>query len=200
MRNLSLLVLFVSAVTAASAAGPDAKYKARRTENGRPDLQGVWNFSSDVPLERPASAAGKNVWTREELEAQKAAKRQAFDTLAKVAPIEAVALTVLDFEGRTEDLRTSLITYPENGRLPKLVDGVRRVPGPEQIFAALANPGSAPSLAQFAAFLVGGKKDGAEDLLGGRPLSAWRRHAIDTGLRQQLRADHSSERHRGARD
>ena len=108
MRNLSLLVLLVSAVTAASAAGPDAKYKAPRAENGQPDVQGMWNFSSDVPLERPASAADKIVWTREELDAQKAAKRQAFDMLAKVAPIEAVALTVLDFKGRTEDLRTSL--------------------------------------------------------------------------------------------
>jgi hypothetical protein len=167
MRNLSLLVLLVSAVTAASAAGPDAKYKAPRTEDGQPDVQGVWNFSSDVPLERPASAADKIVWTREELAAQKAAKRQAFDMLAKVAPIEAVALTVLDFEGRTEDLRTSLMTYPENGRLPKLVDGVRRIPGPEQIFAALANPGSAPSPALLAAFLSGGKKEGAEDLSTG---------------------------------
>jgi hypothetical protein len=166
VRNCFVLVLL--ALTAvASAAGPDAKYKAPRTENGQPDLRGVWNFSSDVPLERPAAAADKTVWTREELAAQKAAKRQAFDLLAKVAPIEAVALTVLDFEGRTEDLRTSLITYPENGRLPKLVDGVRRIPGPEQIFAALANPGSAPSLAQFAAFLGGGKKDGAEDLSTG---------------------------------
>ena len=47
MRNPSLLVLFVSAVTAASAAGPDATDKARRTEYGRP-----YFLPPDVPAER----------------------------------------------------------------------------------------------------------------------------------------------------
>ena len=164
MRNPSLLVLFVSAVTAASAAGPDAKYKAPRAENGQPDMQGVWNFNSDVPLERPASAADKNVWTREELEAQKAATARAFDLISKVAPVEAVGLDWLDNAGRIENLRTSLITYPENGRVPKLVEGVRRVPGPEQIFAALAGANGAPPAALLSAFLGGGKKEGPEDL------------------------------------
>jgi hypothetical protein len=163
MRNLSLLVLLVSAVTTASAAGPDANYKAPRTENGQPDVQGVWNIGSDVPLERPASAADKNIWTRAELEAQKAATMKAFDMIAKIAPVEAVGLTWLDYAGRLENLRTSLITYPENGRVPKLVEGVRRVPGPEQLLAALADPKSAqPSL--LSSLLGGSKKDGPEDL------------------------------------
>ena len=70
MNVRNCFVLFLLALTAvSSAAGPDAKFKAPRTEDGQPDLRGVWNFSSDVPLERPASAAGKTVWTREELDA-----------------------------------------------------------------------------------------------------------------------------------
>ena len=29
-------------------------YSPERTQWGQPDLQGVWNFSSVIPLERPA--------------------------------------------------------------------------------------------------------------------------------------------------
>ena len=164
MTVRNCVVPFLLALTVvASAAGPDAKYKAPRTENGQPDLQGVWNFSSDVPLERPASIADKSVWTREELEAQKAATARAFGAISKVAPVEAVGLDWLDNAGRMENLRTSLITYPENGRVPKLVEGVRRLPGPEQIIAALAGDNGAPPAALLSAFLGGGKKDGPED-------------------------------------
>lgn len=162
-RNVSLLILFVTAVTTGSAAGPDPKYKAPRTETGQPDLQGVWNFNSDVPLERTV-AAEQRVWSREESQAQSTQRAKIFDTIARVAPIEAVGLTWLDNAGRIEDLRTSLITYPDNGRLPKLLEGVRRLPGPEQIFAALSSVQNAPPAALLAALLGGGKKDGPEDL------------------------------------
>ena len=37
-----------------------------------------------------------------------------------------------------EDLRTSLITYPENGRLPAVVEGVRRMPQIEDFITALS--------------------------------------------------------------
>ena len=37
-----------------------------RTPDGRPDLQGTWNFSSLTPLERPAQFADKAVLTEEE--------------------------------------------------------------------------------------------------------------------------------------
>lgn len=162
MRNY--FVACVLALTAVvQGAGPDGTYKAPRGTDGRPDLQGVWNFSSDVPFERPAAAADRKVWTREDLEAQKTAKAKAFDMIAKMAPVEAVALTWLDYTGRIEDLRTSLITYPDNGRVPKLVDGVRRVPGAQEIFAALTDAKGAPPLDLLASALAAGKKDGPED-------------------------------------
>jgi len=110
MRHTALAVVVLLCAAGIHAAGPVTPYKAPRTGDGRPDLQGVWNFSSDVPLERPAAFAGKKFFTREELERQRVAKDQA---------------------------STSLITYPDNGRLPKLVDGVRRAPGAEQTLEAL---------------------------------------------------------------
>jgi hypothetical protein len=123
----------------------------------------VWNFSSDVPLERPSAFADKNVWTREELEAQKAAKAKAFAMIAKMVPVEDVSLSWLDYAALIEDLRTSLITYPEDGRVPKLVEGVRRVPGPAEIFAALIDAKGPPPAALLSSILAGGTKDGPED-------------------------------------
>lgn len=162
-RNGFLLFLIVSTAVAASAAGPEAKYKAARTESGQPDLRGVWNFSSDVPLERPPAFADQKLFTPEELEKQRTGKERALQTIATLAPVEDVSLAWLDHAVHVEDLRTSLIVYPENGRLPALVEGVRRIPRPEDILAALADPkGAHPP--DFAALLAPGKKkDGAED-------------------------------------
>ena len=50
-----VLMLLAAVAIGATAAG--ATYRAPRTEHGRPDLQGVWNYSSDVPLERPKELA-----------------------------------------------------------------------------------------------------------------------------------------------
>src|SRR5436190_1835882 len=95
------VLLFTLALTAAMhAAGPEAKYKAPRTENNQPDLQGMWNFSSDVPLQRPAKAADRKFFTREELAARKVAKAKAFAMISQFAPIEAVSLDWLETSGR----------------------------------------------------------------------------------------------------
>ena len=55
-RPSSLLLVIVITVAAAAVAAQETKYKAPRTESGHPDLQGVWNFDSGVPLERPPGA------------------------------------------------------------------------------------------------------------------------------------------------
>jgi hypothetical protein len=162
VQKLSLMMV-VAFTAAASAAGPEPKYKTPRTENGQPDLQGLWNYSSDVPLERPSAFADKKFFTPEELDAQKAAKQRALEMVSQFVPVEAVALTWLDFAGQVENLRTSRITYPENGRLPQLVEGVRRVPSVDDVIAALSDSkGTIPPA--LAGFLAGGKKDGYEDL------------------------------------
>ena len=47
-------------------------YSPERTQWGQPDLQGVWNFSSVIPLERPAFFGDKTELTQQEIEAFKA--------------------------------------------------------------------------------------------------------------------------------
>jgi hypothetical protein len=161
--NQTVSVLLVVALTtvAVSAAGPEAKYKAPRTEDGRPDLRGVWNFNSGVPLQRPAAFAGRKYLTREEFDKQRATLQNALASAAKFAPVENVGADWIDNALHVDDLRTSLITYPEDGRLPALVEGVRRTPSIEDIIAALtdAKSGSSTALLGLLAAFAGGKKD-----------------------------------------
>jgi hypothetical protein len=166
MKRTCLLLLLV-ALTAVgiNAAGPEAKFKTPRTADGQPDLQGVWNFSSGVPLQRPSAFADKKFFTKEEFDKQLTAFRSALKAIARFAPIEAIGVDWIDTAVYVEDLRTSLITYPENGRLPALVEGVTRMPDVADFLAALSDPKSAPPglLATLSAFGAG-KKDSHMDL------------------------------------
>ena len=164
-RNVSLLLLLALTTVAASAAGPEPKYKTPRTENGQPDLQGVWNFSSDVPLQRAPVFAEKKVLTREEFDTQAAGRRNGLRAVVTFAPINDVGLDWLDNRPAIDDLRSSLISYPENGRLPKLIDGVRRVPSVEDIGALLgeSKDGPPPALLALISAFEGGAKASFEN-------------------------------------
>jgi len=166
MRTHAFVVALVLTAAAASAAGPETTYKAPRTADGRPDLQGIWNFTSGVPLQRPAAMADRKLLTKEEFDKQYAARRNALGAVARFAPVEAVALDWIDGRLYVDDLRTSLITYPENGRLPALVEGVTRMPDVEEFLAALIDPkgASSPALLSSLSMFGGGKKDSHTDL------------------------------------
>src|SRR5215467_3499360 len=170
MRRLrrTLAVLLSMAVTAAtaSAAGPEAKYKAPRTENGHPDLQGVWGFTSGVPFQRPAAFADRKFFTKEEFDKQRAAMWAGIMGIARFAPVEAVAVDWIDNSLHVDDLRTSLIAYPENGRLPPLVDGVQRMPTVDEILALVAeakNGNLPPGLLSLLAMFGNVKRDSYEN-------------------------------------
>src|SRR5215471_9306158 len=167
MRTLTVgIVMAVVMTAAASAAGPDPKYKTPRTESGQPDLRGVLNFSSAVPLQRPASVADRKQFTPEEVDKRQKALLNALSLVTAFAPIEAIGIDWLDTRVRVEDLRTSLISYPESGRVPKLVEGVRRVPNVGDILELLADnkgPGLPPELLTLVAVFQGGKRDTYED-------------------------------------
>src|SRR5215208_5272349 len=167
-RTLSVLLFLAMTGIAASAQGQAAKYKAPRTDGGRADLQGVWNFNTAVPMQRPASLGDKKTFTKEEFEAQRSSVRNVLGLISKLAPVEAIGLDWMDSTMRVEDLRTSLITYPATGRLPAKLDGVKTMPQIDDVIAILAdNKGGTlpPQLGALFAAFQGGKKDSYTDFM-----------------------------------
>jgi hypothetical protein len=87
-----------------------------RTPWGDPDLQGIWNNSTTTPLERPASAKGKEFLTaRETAERDEHAERSADDAPAAGDP---GTYNGFWFDRGKSLTRTSLIVDPPDGRLP----------------------------------------------------------------------------------
>lgn len=155
VKCIAVSALFVPS---AHASGKPREYRAPRNEYGQPDLRGVWNFSSDVPLERPKDLAGMTHRTREELAQANVKRDETLERMTQTAAVVGAHNTFwFDYRAHVEDLRTSLITYPLDGRLPKLVDGVQKIGG---LAAALKDiPGTRPVRFHFG----GIGKDGPED-------------------------------------
>ena len=53
---------------------PGATYTPPKTPWGDPDLQGVWDYHTVVPMQRPANLAGKRMFTEVELAARAKAR------------------------------------------------------------------------------------------------------------------------------
>ncbi|NKB34312.1 MAG: hypothetical protein GKR91_14570 [Pseudomonadales bacterium] len=127
----SLVSLVVAATLSLPLMAQD--YDVPRTEWGQPDLQGVWNWSSNVPMQRPTRYGERQFLTPEEVE-EAARRRAAADANSDAAlPIEGVDGSYNDFwienAGIGENVRTSHIVYPTDGRLPDLQEGVTNQQG-----------------------------------------------------------------------
>jgi len=108
-------------------------YKVPKTEWDQPDLQGVWNFSSDIPMQRPSQYGEREYMTKEEI-AEIRARRAARDEGSDAAiPNGGVNEAYNDFWVETGGIgdvaRTSIIVYPKNGRLPPYAEGAIVVQG-----------------------------------------------------------------------
>ncbi|MSR20338.1 MAG: hypothetical protein EXR91_05100 [Gemmatimonadetes bacterium] len=109
--------LFVTAAVAASAIAPPTHAQTPpRTSWGDPDLQGVWNYGTMTPLERPTQWAGREVLSEDEAVAyeQQTIERRA-DALSTAGP------DWWELENNVlRNRRTSLIVDPPDGRIPPL--------------------------------------------------------------------------------
>lgn len=97
------------------------RYKVPRTVDGQPDLQGVWNFATVTPLERPSELATKDIFSDEEAEAF--ARREADKADHDKNPPADIVGNYNEFwyDGNrrvVDTKRTSLIVDPPDGRLP----------------------------------------------------------------------------------
>ena len=144
MQNRGLGIAFIMAaavlVGVLPASGQTAtsqpnEWTVPRTPDGQPDLQGIWDFRTITPLERPEELAGKEflteeeaaVFERETLERNNADRRdddpnrEGFGNGAPVTADLRRAYNQFWFDRGTtilEDRRTSLIVDPPDGRIP----------------------------------------------------------------------------------
>ena len=102
-----------------------------RNRNGHADLQGVWDFRSLTPLERPDALGQRDTFNAEEAAEFTEERLTALDA-DKVGPDGRIPLSggYNDFwydYGRTltDDRRTSLVVDPANGQIPALSPSAR---------------------------------------------------------------------------
>ncbi len=129
MQRITPLILFVllgSLSGLSQATSDESNYEPPQTPWGTPDLQGVWDFRTLTPLERPLEFGDKATLTAEEA-------KVLLDTILPPDRVdEPTGVATQDVEGYNsfwldagesldKHMRTSLIVDPPNGRLPDVV-------------------------------------------------------------------------------
>ena len=154
-------VIAVMVLTSVSAAAQSTN--AASTPWGDPDLQGVWDYRTLTPLQRPEEQADKEFLTEEEAASLERDILDRNQRLLTRAPARTAADDQVD---RREDgtpgfynnfwldrgttavstLRTSLIVDPPDGRLPRLMaEAQRRADSPEASRIAATRRGALPA-------------------------------------------------------
>jgi hypothetical protein len=151
---ISLVVAVVGVVadpsSGAAGAGAQTRMAAARrwvtprTVDGKPDLQGIWNFRSATPLERPAEFAGQEFLSDEDVARveQRAAERRRVEIPGD--PFYNTPPWWLDSGTQVVNTRrTSLIIDPPDGRFPAMTpEGVKRAADIERARIAVDGPES----------------------------------------------------------
>jgi hypothetical protein len=160
--SLGALAILVGVVALASTSlsgqtlkRPGNKQAALRTADGKPNLQGVWDFRTLTPMERPNDLAGKEVLTDQEAAEfeQKNVRNQDDRTATPRGDVNG-APTNTDVEKAYNDFwwdfgkkvvgtkRTSLIIDPPDGKVPPLTSEAKERASARQ--ARYARPAVGP--------------------------------------------------------
>ena len=124
---------FVAGQSKPSSALPPKPLAVPRTPDGKPDLQGVWDFRTITPMERPKELANKATLTEAEARQWEIENRRNQDNREKGnARVVNGQQSTQDVERAYNDFwwdfgtnavktrRTSLVVDPPNGRVPAL--------------------------------------------------------------------------------
>ena len=138
-RHTPLVILVWTLASTMAATVVAQEYEPSRAGDGKPDLQGVWDFRTLTPLERPESRGDQAVLTPEEVaefDAQSVERERAAYAPSEVRDeplpvggnVGAYNSYWVDQGASVVDgARTSLIVDPPDGRLPALAPGVEMV-------------------------------------------------------------------------
>ena len=139
MSRLRIIVclLALSFVRPARAQTPSP------TAGGHPDFGGIWNSATATPLQRPVKLRDKAFFTSAEAaEWERAAARQNAENTTAVSGVGTYNKEYFEFGSRVvRTLRTSIVTDPEDGRIPALTPAANAARG--RRLERLRNPGSA---------------------------------------------------------
>ncbi len=130
------VALLASFLTGAPRVAAQSAFEPPRLVDGTPDLQGVWDFRTLTPLQRPEDAGDQAVLTAEEAAELDARSETRAEEAVAPSEVREEPLPVGGDVGAynsywvdqgalvVDDQRTSLISDPPSGRLPELQAGV----------------------------------------------------------------------------
>ena len=139
------IVIASLALVPVSAAGQSTDAPAPRLPWGQPDLQGIWDFRTITPLQRPEELGDQEFLTEEEAAS---AEQEAVDRAIRLFEADARTTEAGGNVGGynnfwmdqgtkpIETRRTSLIIDPPNGRLPALTAEGQRLADARQAYLA----------------------------------------------------------------
>ena len=90
IKHFTTAVLLIVPFSFAIAQS-DENYVVPLTEWGQPDLQGVWNFNSETPMQRPEEFGDREFLTSEEIQ-QARIEREESRSAADAAEAELLSL------------------------------------------------------------------------------------------------------------
>jgi hypothetical protein len=144
MRKIGLSIALLLVIQAAPFGQGKKPWTAPRTPDGHPDLQGIWDYRSATPLQRPQQFAGREFMTAEEATEyeRRAAERE--DGRPPDDPRTEQSVHPawwLDY-GKTvvKTRRTSLIVDPPDGRIPPLTPDAQKRNAARRAEAATHGP------------------------------------------------------------
>lgn len=127
-KSASVLVFLCLVATSVGAQGQSGEIP--RLGNGLPDLQGTWDFRTITPLQRPSEFGEVDVLSEEEAAEFELARREELDRDNFTDTTTTGDYNEFWYDRGSEllgSLRTSLITAPENGRLPEMTEEAQRL-------------------------------------------------------------------------
>jgi hypothetical protein len=157
-KNYSLILLFCISLPVSLPALAGENYAVPLTQWGKPDLQGVWNFSSNIPMQRPEQFGERQFLTGDEIATARIQHIELGAGAAVAPPASGIENYYRDIwvenAGIGGNVRTSHIVYPTNGRIPSPIQGIENQSG-----GVVEAAGQRP-----VRFVVGGiSRDGPED-------------------------------------